>query len=207
MFRREGQAAQESAEALITLSTEQGFAQWVVDGTTLRVWALTEQGKGEEWIAQLHQSLAALQAMRTECERTYWLALLAEAHGKVGEAEQGLAVLVEARAQVEKTGERFYEAELYRLKGTLTLQSKIQGPTSIVEAKAEECFWKAIEIAQKQQAKSLELRASTSLAHLWQQQGKTTEALRMLSEVYGWFTEGFDTKELQEAKALLEELT
>jgi predicted ATPase len=170
-------------------------------------WALTEQGKGEEGIAQMHQSLAALQAMRTECERTYWLALLAEAHGKVGEAEQGLAVLVEALAQVEKTGERFYEAELYRLKGTLTLQSKIQDPTSIVEAKAEECFWKAIEIARKQQAKSLELRAVTSLSRLWQQQGKKDEARQLLAEIYNWFTEGFDTKDLQEAKALLELLT
>jgi predicted ATPase len=206
-FRREGQAAQECAEALITLSTEQGFAQWSVDGTTMQGWALTEQGKGEEGIAQMHQSLAALQAMRVGCERTYWLALLAEAHGKVGEAEQGLAVLVEALAQVEKTGERFYEAELYRLKGTLTLQSKIQGSHSAVAAEAEECFLQAIAIARKQQGKSLELRAVMSLSRLWQRQGKKDEARHLLSEIYGWFTEGFDTKDLQEAKTLLEELS
>ncbi len=120
---------------------------------------------------------------------------------------------------VDKTGERFYEAELYRLKETLTLQSKVQGPKSKVpstqhptpstqaEAEAEAHFLKAIEIAQRQQAKSLELRAVMSLSRLWQQRGKKAEARQMLAEVYNWFTEGFDTADLQEAKALLEELT
>ncbi len=108
--------------------------------------------------------------------------------------------------RVRKKGARWCEAELYRLKGTLTLQSKVQGPKSKVEEEAEECFQKAIEIAQSQQAKSWELRASTSLARLWQQQGKTAEAHKLLCEIYNWFTEGFDTKDLQEAKALLESL-
>jgi len=107
---------------------------------------------------------------------------------------------------VDKTGERYYEAELYRLKGQLTLQSKVPGPKSKVEKEAEECFLKAIEIARQQQAKSLELRAVMSLSRLWQQQGKKKQARQMLAEIYGWFTEGFDTKDLQEAKALLEEL-
>jgi predicted ATPase len=116
---------------------------------------------------------------------------------------------------VDKTGERYYEAELYRLKGELILQqSKVQGPRSEVslsqiqdpQGEAEICFLKAIEIARKQQAKSLELRATMNLARLWQQQGKLAEAHRMLSVVYHWFTEGFDTKDLQEASALLEEL-
>jgi hypothetical protein len=120
---------------------------------------------------------------------------------------------------VDKTGERFYEAELYRLKGQLTLQQfnvqsstfKVTNPQSLppnpqAEAEAEACFWKAIEIARKQQAKSLELRVVMSLSRLWQQQGKKAEARQMLAEIYGWFTEGFDTKDLQEAKALLEEL-
>jgi adenylate cyclase len=98
-----------------------------------------------------------------------------------------------------KTGERFYEAELYRIKGTLTLQWKVE--------EAEACFLKVIEIAQKQQAKSLELRATMSLARLWQQQGKTAAARWMLAEIYNWFTEGFDTKDLQEAKVLLESFT
>ena len=132
---------------------------------------------------------------------------LAAAYAKVGQVEKGLTVLAEALVRMDKTGARFSEAELYRLKGTLTLQAKIQGPTSRVEAEAEACFWKAIEIARKQQAKSLELRAVMSLSRLWQQQGKRAEAHQLLSGIYGWFTEGFDTKDLQEAKALLEELT
>ena len=126
-------------------------------------------------------------------------------YGKAGQAEEGLAALAEALTVVDKSGERFYEAELYRLKGTLTLQSQVQGPKSQVE-EAEACFHRAIEIARRQQAKSLELRAAMSLARLWQQQGKKEEARQMLAEIYGWFTEGFDTKDLQEAKALLEEL-
>ena len=119
--------------------------------------------------------------------------------------KEGLALLVEALAQVHKTGERDYEAELYRVKGTLTLESKVQGPKSKVQ-EAEECFHKAIDIARQQSTKSWELRASTSLARLWQSQGKRKEAHKLLAEIYGWFTEGFDTKDLQEAKALLEEL-
>ena len=117
----------------------------------------------------------------------------------------------------DETGERFYEAELYRLKGELTLQksSVISSQLSATDPRplapepqgeAEACFLKAIAIAQKQQAKSLELRATVSLARLWQQQGKSAEAHQMLSEIYGWFTEGFDTKDLQEAKTLIGEL-
>ena len=117
---------------------------------------------------------------------------------------------------MNKTGERFYEAELYRLKGEFVLQSEVRGPesknstpqflTPNPQAEAEACFLKAIDIARKQQAKSLELRAVMSLSRLWQRQGKTAEAHRMLSEIYNWFTEGFDTKDLQEAQALLDEL-
>jgi predicted ATPase len=151
--------------------------------------------------------------------------MLAEAYGQVGQGEEGLTALTEAFAAVDKTGERFYEAELYRLKGELMLAQKsrrvgnahqsvsnaeavtvgIAHPTE--ESEAEACFLKAIDVARKQQAKSLELRASTSLARLWQQQGNQTEAHQMLSEIYGWFTEGFDTKDLQEAKALIKELS
>ena len=131
--------------------------------------------------------------------------MLAEAYGKVGQTEEGLSLLAEALALVDKTGERYPEAELYRLKGELTLQSEIQELESRAR-EAEACFHKAIEIARKQQAKSLELRAVMSLSRLWQQQGKYHEAHRMLSELYDWFTEGFDMKDLQEAKALLDEL-
>ncbi len=107
---------------------------------------------------------------------------------------------------MHQTGERYYEAELYRLKGELTLQSKSQWPKPEVEKESEKCFWKAIEIARRQSAKSWELRAVMSLSRLRQRQGKKEEARQMLAEIYGWFTEGFDTKDLQEAKELLEEL-
>jgi predicted ATPase len=205
-LRREAQAAQERAETEIALCTEQGFALFLAGGSVYRGWALVEQGQEKEGIAQIHQALTDWRATGTEIQRPHFLALLAEAYGKVREAEQGLAALVEALAQVEQTGERWYEAELYRLKGELVLQSKVQGPKSKVEKEVESCFWKAIEIARRQEAKSLELRATTSLARLWQQQGKQKEAHEMLAEIYGWFTEGFDTKDLQEAKALLESL-
>jgi len=216
--RREGPTVQRWAEAEVTLATEQGFPNWLAWGTIARGWALAEQGQGEEGIAQIRQGMAACRAAGTEIAWPYILALLAEAHGKVGQAEEGLNVLAEALATVDKTGERHYEAELYRLKGQLTLaQSSVQGlassvpspqpPTPSTQTEAEACFLKAIEIARRQQAKSLELRAVMSLSRLWQQQGKRAEARQMLAEVYNWFTEGFDTKDLQEAKALLAELT
>jgi predicted ATPase len=218
-FRREAQATQARAEAAIALATEQGLPSWLANGTVQRGWALATQGQGEAGIAQLHQGLAAHRATGEEVARPYLLALLAEAYGKVEQPKEGLTALAEALALVDQTGERFYEAELYRLKGQLTLQkfqvsgSKFQVENSLgssvqsLESEAEECFHKAIEIARRQQAKSLELRAVTSLSRLWQQQGKKEEALQMLAETYGWFTEGFDTADLQEAKALLEELS
>jgi predicted ATPase len=173
----------------------------------LQGWALAEQGQAEEGIVQMRHGLAASQAIGTELQRSYWLALLAEAYGKAGQAEAGLAALTEALTVVDKSGERSYEAELYRLKGALTLQSQVPGPKSQVQKEAEACFHKALDIARHQQAKSLELRAAMSLSQLWQQQGKKTEAYNLLAPVYNWFTEGFDTKDLQEAKALLEELS
>ena len=165
------------------------------------------QGKEEEGLAQLHQGLSAWQATGAGRERSHFLAMLAEASGKTGQVEKGLNALAEALAVIDKTGERYYEAELYRLKGELTLQqARVQRLASSAQQEAEECFRKAIDIARRQQAKSLELRATMSLARLWQRQGKMAEAHEMLSTIYGWFTEGFDTKDLQEAKALLDEL-
>jgi predicted ATPase len=211
-YRREGQLTQERAEAEIALSNEQGFPFWVAVGTIQRGWALAEQGQGEEGITQIRQGLAAYRDIGSELTRTHFLSLLAEAYGKTGQTEEGLTALAEALAFVDKTGERFYEAELYRLKGELTLQKfqvsgfKFQVQNS-PESEAEECFHKAIEIARKQQAKSLELRAVMSLSRLWQKQGKKDEARQLLAEIYGWFTEGFDTKDLQEARALLDELS
>jgi predicted ATPase len=203
-LRRDGPATQEWAEATITLSSEQRFPYWLAIGTILRGWALVEQGQGEEGLAQIHQGLVAYRAV-SEWYRPHLLALLVEAHGKVGQTEEGLSALAEALTLVNTTGERFYEAELHRLRGMLTFQSQDPSPRS-KGAEVEECFWKAIEIARSQSAKSLELRAGMSLSRLWQQRGRKAEARQLLAEIYGWFTEGFDTKDLQEAKALLTEL-
>jgi predicted ATPase/DNA-binding winged helix-turn-helix (wHTH) protein len=204
-FRREAQAAQERAEAAIRLCTEQGFPYWLAIGTLLQGWVLTVQGQGEEGMEQLRQGLAAWRATGAELRGPYFLTLLAEAYGNAGQAKEGLATLTEALTVVDKSGERFYEAELYRLKGELTLQTSGQSREPRVK-EVEACFHQAIAIARKQQAKSLELRAVMSLSRLWQQQGKKSEAHSVLIEVYGWFTEGFETKDLQEAKALLTEL-
>jgi predicted ATPase len=167
----------------------------------LRGWALAHQGQAQEGTEQITQGLRACRATGAEEGRPYFLSLLAEAHGTLGEPEAGLTILTEALTLVDTTGERVWEPELYRLKGALLLQY-----SSDNQAEAERCFQHAIAIAQNQQAKSWELRAATSLARLWQQQGKRQDACDLLAPVYGWFTEGFDTADLQEAKALLEAL-
>jgi predicted ATPase len=218
-FRREGQATQERAEAEIALCNEQGFTLVAAEGTMLRGWALVEQGQ-EEGLVQIRQGLATWRATGAKMSLLYFLILLAEAYRKAGQAEEGLSTLSEALALVNRTGERFYEAEVYRLKGMLTLQSKaslgqVQGKSTSqdksgvrsLESKAEGYFQKAIAVAKQQQAKSLELRATMSLARLWKSQGKQNTARDTLSEIYNWFTEGFDTADLKDAKALLEKLS
>jgi predicted ATPase len=234
-LRREEQLTRERAEAAIKLSTEQGFSYWLAWETTVRGCALAEEAslqgrqiQREEGVAQIRQGLAALQATGTKLGQLYIRALLAT-YGGTEQTEKGLVVLDAALALVNTNCERVWEAELYRLKGELTLQSRqvesksktslgqvegtfaVLSPQSLTpnpqgEAEAEVCFWKAIEIARKQQAKSLELRATRSLSQLWQQQGKNDEARQLLAGIYGWFTEGFDTADLREAKALLNEL-
>jgi predicted ATPase len=203
-FRQEWRLTQEWAEAAMARSAERGFAQTLWQAAMLRGWALAAQGQEAEGIAQIRQGLTAYLEAGAELNRPYYLALLAEAYGTGGQVAEGLSVVAEALAAVDKTGDRLWEAELYRLKGELTLH---QSSGHRRESEAEACFHKAIEIARKQQAKSLELRAAISLARLWQQQGKQAEAHTLLSEIYNWFTEGFDTKDLQEAKALLDELS
>jgi predicted ATPase len=213
---REARAVQEQAEAVITLSSEQGFPYFLAGGTFLRGWALAEQGQVEEGIAQMHQGLAAWRA--TGVEQLGQLAVVvAGMYGKIGQIEEGLDLLAEALTEMHKSGEHWWEAELYRTRGELLLaqEGKNQKPVlSLVEGakgkrekepEAEECFQRAIEIARQQSAKSLELRAVMSLTRLLQEQGKKGEARRLLAEIYGWFTEGFATADLQEAKALLEE--
>jgi predicted ATPase len=217
VMRGEWQSTQERAEAAMTLSADQGFPHFLALETVHLGWVLAKRGQREEGITQMRQGMAALAAAEAEARRSWILALLAEAYGEVGDIEEGLTVLAEALATVDKTGERVGEAELYRVKGELLLQSAVrspqseipspQHPTPSTQSEAEACFLKAIEIAQRQQAKSLELRAVMSLSRLWLSQGKKAEARQMLAEIYGWFTEGFDTKDLQEAKTLLEELT
>src|SRR5262245_22621378 len=209
-WRREEQAVLAHAEAAISLSTAQEFPMWVVYATVPQGWALARQGEQTEGLARIHQGLALYRSMGGGLVQSYFLALLAETYGEMGQIEEGLTVLAEALAAGHRIGEHFWEAELYRLKGQLTLQkfqvssSKFQASSNPqAGAEAEGCFHQAIEIARQQQAKSLELRAVMSLARLWQSQGKKDAARQMLAEIYGWFTEGFDTKDLQEAKALL----
>jgi len=160
--RREMGATQEHAAATISLATAQGFPYWMAGGSVMHGWALAQHGQAQEGIAQIEQGLRAFRATGAELNRSYFLALLAEAHGTLGEPEAGLAVLTEALTRVDTTGERWYESELYRLKGVLLLQQ-----SSDNQVEAEACFHTALDIARSQQAKSFELRAATSLARLW----------------------------------------
>ena len=200
-FRHEVGLTQERAAALIRLATDQGFPQWKALGALLSGWTLAHQGQAKEGIAQLTQGLSTLRAMGVEINRSYFLALLAEAHRTMSQPDTGLTILAEALTLMDTTGEHWYEPELYRLKGELLLA---QPPDNHTEA--ETCFQHAISIAQNQSAKSWELRTSTSLARLWRQQGKRQEAHDLLAPIYHWFTEGFDTADLKDAKALLDEL-
>jgi predicted ATPase len=202
-WRREVQSAKERAEAVMTLATEHGFINALTVGMIRRGWALAMQGAVAEGIRQLHHGLAAFRDMEQVLPLAHHLALLAEAYQQGGQVEAALQALAEAFAHVDNTGERYYEAELYRLKGECLLA---QTGKRCKAREAEECFRQALAIARRQQAKSWELRATMSLSHLWQQQGKRIEAYELLAPIYDWFTEGFDTADLQEAKALLETL-
>ena len=180
---------------------EQGFPYQMAFGAIMHGWALAQQGQAKEGIEQITQGSLAYRATGAELNRPYFLALLAEAYGTIAQPESGLTVIAEALTLAETTGDRWYGPELYRLKGTLLLQQSADN-----HAEAQACFQQALDVARSQQVKSLELRAATSLGHLWQEQGKRTEARQLLAEVYDWFTEGFDTPDLWEAKALLAEL-
>ena len=201
-FRREVQEVYDHAAAVVTLATELGFPHWLASGTILRGWALMARGQEEEGLTQMRQGLTARRATGAELNVPYYLTLLAEGYGILKQVEAGLDALNDGVEVIERTGQRWYEAELYHLKGELLLQ---QSPDNATEA--ETCFHQAISIAQNQSAKSWELRAATSLARLWQSQGKREEARKVLEPVYSWFTEGFDTAELIDAKALLDELS
>jgi len=197
-LRREWQMVSERATTAITVATAHQIALVLAAGPIMRGWALAMQGQGAEGLTQLRQGLDAYRATGAEFQRPHFLSLLAEVHRSLEQPEAGLTALSEALALVETTGERYYEAELHRLKGELLLQ---QAAPEVPHA--ETCFQQALDIARRQQAKSLELRAAMSLSRLWQQQGKRDEARALLAPIYGWFTEGFDTADLQEAKTLL----
>jgi predicted ATPase/class 3 adenylate cyclase len=201
LLRREAHAAHEQAEALRALATEQGFALFEAMGGILRGGTRTALGQGGEHSGQICQDLAAVRETGTALWEPYFLALLAEAYQHEGQVEAGLATLAEALAAAQATGERWGEAELYRLRGELLLM-----PPCHDIPQAETCFQQALTLARGQQAKSWELRAAVSLARLWQQQSKRDEAHALLMPAYGWFTEGFDMADLQEARAVLEEL-
>jgi predicted ATPase len=167
----------------------------------LRSWALALQGQGEAGLAQLRQGIAAWRATGAAMAVPYCCTLLADVADRLGHPADALQALAEAHTLVEQHEERWWEAEIYRLRGVVLLRQPGTPP-----AEAEACFQRALDVARRQEAKSLELRAAMSLARLWQQQGKRVAARELLAPVYGWFTEGFDTADLQEAKALLEAL-
>ncbi|UVO26987.1 AAA family ATPase [Bradyrhizobium arachidis] len=200
--RREAEPAREHAEAAIAMCAEHRIAPHLAAaGSILRGWAIAERGQAAEGIAEIRGGLAAVQPTGVRIRWPYYLALLAEASAWAGATEQGLTALAEAAAAVEETGERRWEAEICRLTGELTV-ARHGGD----RAEAAECFRRAIKVAGRQGAKALELRSANSLSRLWRDQGKQQQAYDLLAPLYGWFTEGFDTPDLREAKALLDAL-
>jgi predicted ATPase/DNA-binding winged helix-turn-helix (wHTH) protein/class 3 adenylate cyclase len=199
--RREVLGVQAQAEALLTLATTQGLPLWVGHGTLWQGWALAVQGPSEAALAQMHHAVAAVLATGQSLSQPYQLVLLAEAAEYTGQLEEGLRLLAEALTAFAASGRGDMLTEAYRLRGELLLR---QGLPDM--AQAEACCQQALAVARRQQAKSWELRAAMSLSRLWRQQRKRDEACELLASIYGWFTEGFDTADLQDAKALLEEL-
>ena len=202
-WRGELQATREHARAAVTLSNEQGFMSMWAQGTILHDAALTRRGHNENQVREAGEAVAILRDSRMENGMPHLLTAIAEIHAKAGRAADGLSALNEAREICTRRGERYFEAEIYRLEGELRLQSTGEQPATAAQREAEACFEKALQSASGTGAKSLELRAATSLARLWQQQGKQAEARHLLAEIYNWFSEGFDTKDLKDAKALL----
>jgi class 3 adenylate cyclase/predicted ATPase len=201
-LRREPQLAWAQAEAARALCTEQEIGAYRVWSLLPRGWALAEQGEVTEGIAQIREGFAGWRATGAGVAWPWFLALLAEACGKVGELDEGLRALEEALAAVQQNEEHHYEAEVYRLRGELLLQQ-----SAAQQGEAEKYFHQALTVARRQQAKSWELRAAMSLSRLWRQQGKRQEAHDLLAPIHSWFTEGFDTADLQDAKMLLGELS
>jgi class 3 adenylate cyclase/predicted ATPase len=198
---RDRHGVEEQATPLIAVCAEQGFPHWSALGRVLQGWALADGGQPVAGIAMMREGLAAYWATGAGQLSPYLLAHLAEALGKAGEIAEGLAQLTEAQMWIERSGERWYEAEVHRYQGEL-LRARPKPDWVQIEA----AFRRAIEIAQTQRGKLWELRATIGLARLWRDQGKRTEARDLLVPVFGWFTEGFAATDLEEAKALLHEL-
>jgi predicted ATPase len=194
-------AMHEHAEAAVALATEQGFPLWAPYGTILRGWALAIQGQDEEGMVQVRQGIASFRATGGRLFFPYFCTLLADVSDHLGHTADGLQALAKAQTLMEHYEVRFWTAEIYRLRGVLLLRQP-----GTQQAEAEAWLQRALDVAHRQEAKSLELRAAMSLSRLWQQQGKRAEACALLAPIYGWFTEGFDTADLQEAKALMEAL-
>jgi predicted ATPase len=198
--RREPQKVEHFVAAALPLLTEHGSAVSVANATMLRGWAFTDQGEVEKGIADLREGLGAWRSTASQYQVPYRLARAADAYRIAGHAREGLSLIAEAVTAVERTGDRWFEADLHRLGGELLL---LAGENAL---SAATWFQRALVTARQHGARLLELRASTSLARLWRDQSKRTEAHDLLAPIYGWFTEGFDTPDLKEAKALLEEL-
>jgi predicted ATPase len=201
-FCRAVHGTQTQAETAIALCAEQEFAFYLMMGIIERGWALAKQGQAEEGMIQIRQGLVDYQATGAAWGLPYFLSLQAETYGNAGHTAAGLRTLAKALEVVEQTEERFIEAELYRLKGELLLATAPEHATE-----AETCFVHALDVARQQHGRSWELRTATSLARLWQSQAKFQDAYDLLAPIYGWFTEGFDTADLQEAKYLLDKLS
>ena len=180
---------------------EHGFELVLAAGQIMQGAATAAIGQRSVGLRQIRDGLDAYRATGGLFHGTYYLAMLALALNKGGLPEEGIEVLQDAADLVETTGERYYEAEIYRLKGELLLSAS---PRAFIEAEA--CYQQALDVARQQEAKSLELRAATSLAHLWREHDKQREAQELLVQAYEWFTEGFDTSDLKNARALLDEL-
>jgi len=201
-FRRDREEARRHAEAATRICREQGISYWLGVGLIFQSWARATQPQPTEQIPAMHEGMTIYRTTDAAAFLPYFLTLLAETYGAASQPDAGLRLLDEAHAVIDSTQERFYEAEVHRVQGALVLAQAADQ-----HALAETCFQHALAIARRQQARSWELRAAMSLARLWQQHGKRAEAHGLLAPVYGWFTEGFDTADLQEARALLDELT
>jgi predicted ATPase len=201
-LRGNRRTVEERTTGLMELTRDQGFAHWHATATFLHGWSLAIDGALAAGLDEMRRGLAAKQATGAQLKVPYYLGLMAGVLGGADNGSEALSLLDEALTRVNRTGERWFEAELHRRKGEVVLCLN-----KADRAEAERCFRKATTVAQAQGAKLWELRAATSLARLWAEQGKRTQARDLLAPVYGWFTEGFDTADLKEAKALLEELS